>query len=190
MRHSRARLQLNRFTSWRKATLISLTKALLIHQSITTTAAKAKAVKPFIEKLISLGKKNSLSARRLAYKILGNHGLVGLLFKDIGPRFANRIGGYTKILRLGSRRGDNAQLVILTLTEIKEKKPKKIKAEAKEEKEKKPEEIKEELKPPEEKEKKVKAEIAVKEKTVVTKKPVKNFLGGLRKIFKKERDSL
>lgn len=190
MRHSKARLQLNRFTSWRKATLISLLKALLIHQSITTTLAKAKAVKPLIEKLISLGKKNSLNTRRQAYKILGNHRLVGLLFKDIAPRFANRIGGYTKILKLGLRRGDNAQLVILTLTEIKERKPKKIKIEAKEEKEKRPEAIKEEVKLLEEKEKKIKAEIAVREKRVVTKKPIKNFLGGLRKIFKKERDSL
>ena len=142
-----------------------------------------------IEKLISLGKDNSLFAKRQAYRILGNHKLISLLFNDIAPRFTNRIGGYTRILRLGARRGDNAQLVILALTEIKEKekRPKKIKAET----EKKPEPgtIKEE-RPLEEKEKKPKTEAAVKEKPPITKKPGKKFLGGLRNIFKKERDSL
>ncbi len=128
MRHGKAKLRLNRFTSWRKATLASLARAMIIHQKIKTTNAKAKAVKPLIEKLISLGKKNSLFAKRQAYRILGDHKLVSLLFNDIAPRFANRIGGYTRILKLGSRRGDNAQLVILALTEIKEKVHKKPKA--------------------------------------------------------------
>lgn len=187
MRHLKARLQLNRFTSWRRATLISLAKALIIHQSIRTTRIKAKAVKPFVEKLISLGKKNSLSAKRQAYKILGNHRLVSLLFNDIAPRFTDKPGGYTRIINLGARRGDNAQLVILALTEIKEKKPKKIKSEEK----KKPETIAPELAKeglPEEK--KPKAEVAVKERPPITKKPAKRFLRGLREIFKKERDAL
>lgn len=182
MRHAKKRLQLNRFTSWRYATLVSLSKSLLIYQSIKTTKTKAKAVKPFIEKLITLGKSNSLSAKRQAYRILGNHKLVSLLFNDIAPRFTNRLGGYTRILNLGLRRGDNAQLAILALTEIKEKKPKKIKVEA----EKKPEAVQE--RPLEEK--KPKAEVAVTEKIPVIKKPAKKFLGGLRQIFKKKRDSL
>ncbi len=130
MRHAKARLQLNRFTSWRKATLISLTRALIIHQQIKTTLHRAKAAKPLVEELISLGKKNSLFAKRQAYKILGSHKLVSLLFKDIAPRFTNRIGGYTRILNLGLRRGDNAQLAILALTEIKERESKKVKTEA------------------------------------------------------------
>ena len=192
MRHAKAKLRLNRFTSWRQATLTSLAKALLIHQRIKTTNAKAKAVKPLIEKLISLGKNNSLFAKRQAYRILGDHKLVSLLFNDIAPRFANRIGGYTRILNLGSRRGDNAQLVILALTEIKEKRPKKPKVGAqKKEAEKKPEILKEGLpkeQPPEEKE--PKAEIAIKEKPPISKKPAKKFLGGLRGIFKRGRDSL
>lgn len=189
MRHSKTRLQLNRFTSWRRATLISLTKALITHQRIKTTMHKAKAAKPLIDRLIFLGKKNSLSAKRQVYRILGNHRLVSLLFNDIAPRFANRIGGYTRILNLGTRRGDNAQLAILELTEIKEKEPKKIKIKT----EKKPEIIEEkpikEERPKEEKPK-IEPVTAVKEKPPITKKPAKQFLGGLRRIFKKERDSL
>lgn len=192
MRHSKARLQLSRFTSWRKATLISLSRAVIIHQRIKTTSAKAKAVKPLVEKLISLGKKNSLSAKRQAFKILGDHRLVSLLFKDIAVRFGNRAGGYTRIINLGSRQGDNAKLVILALTEIKEKKLKKPKVEAeKKEPEKTPEILKEGLQkegPVEEK--KPRTEISVKEKPPISKKPTKNFLGGLRGIFKRERDSL
>ncbi len=184
MRHKKTRLQLNRFTSWRKATLISMAKALLIHQSIKTTQIKAKAAKPLIEKLITLGKKNSLAAKRQAYSILGNHKLVSLLFSEIAPRFSNRVGGYTRILNLGTRRGDNARLAILEFTEIiKEKRPKKIESSA----ENKPEIIKE---GPFLEEKKPKAEAALKEKPPITKKPARNFLGGLRSIFKKERDSL
>jgi len=191
MRHRKAKLQLNRRTSWRKATLTSLAKALLIHQRIKTTKAKAKAVNPLIGKLISLGKNNSLFAKRQAYRILGDHKLVSLLFNDIAPRFSNRIGGYTRILNLGSRRGDNAQLVILALTEIKEKGPKKPKVEVEKKEAQKPEILKEGLpkeQPPEEK--KPRAEIAIKEKPPISKKPTKKFLGGLRRIFKKERDSL
>lgn len=178
MRHRKSRLQLNRFTSWRKATLISLAKNLLIHQSIKTTKIKAQAAKPLIEQLISLAKLNTLTAKRQAYKILGNHREVSLLFNDIAPRFNNRLGGYTRVLNLGPRRGDNAELVILELTEIK-KKEKKIPKE----------EIKAEVKPEEKKEKKPKPEVGVK-KPPITKKPFKRFLGGVRGIFKKERDSL
>ncbi len=192
MRHSNARLQLNRFTSWRKATVISLARALLIHQSIKTTSVKAKAAKPLVEKLISLGKKNSLSAKRQAYSILGEHQLVSLLFKDIAPRFANRKGGYTRIINLGSRRGDNAKMVILSLTEVKEKIQRKPKLQAeKKEAEAKPEMLKEELpkeQPPQIK--KPKAEALAKEKLPISEKPPKKFLGGLRGIFKRERDSL
>jgi large subunit ribosomal protein L17 len=169
--------------------LLSLARNLLIHQSIKTTKTKAKAVRPLIEKLISLGKENSLFARRKAYKILNDHKLVSLLFNDIAPRFNNRIGGYTRILTLGARRGDNAQIVILELTEIKKKERKLLKKEkeVKPEEEKKPQ-ISEEK--PEEAEKKPKTEVAVKEKPPITKKPPKKFLRGIRNIFKKERDSL
>lgn len=179
MRHRKSRLQLNRFTSWRRQTLVSLVSSLFIHQSIQTTRQKAYAVRPLAEKLISLGKENSLAAKRQAYRILGNHQLVSLLFGDIAPRFNHKIGGYTRIFNLGIRRGDNARMAILELTEIKKKERKKT---VKLEKEVKPEETKgvREAKP-----------TGVREaKPPITKRPKGKFLGGLRSIFKKERDSL
>ncbi|MFH1269610.1 MAG: 50S ribosomal protein L17 [Candidatus Omnitrophota bacterium] len=187
MRHAKARLQLNRFTSWRKATLTSLARALIIHQRIKTTKAKAKAVNPLVEKLVSLGKSNSLSAKRQAFSILGDHRLVSLLFNDIAPRFTNKAGGYTRIINFGSRRGDNAQLVVLAFTEIKEKIRKKPEAKVHKETQK-PEMPKQEELPPGEK--KAKPETAVKEKPPISKKPLNKFLGGLRGIFIKKSDSL
>lgn len=176
MRHAKSRILLNRFTSWRRATLRSLAKNLLIHQSIKTTKTKAYAVKPLVDRLISLAKQNSLTAKRQAYRILCDHRLVSLLFNDIALRFNNKIGGYTRILNLGNRRGDNAELVIIELTEIKKK-----------ERKKKTQGVKEK---PQEEKPKPKPEIFVKEKPPITKKPSKSFFGGLRRIFKKERDSL
>jgi len=192
MRHRKSRLQLNRFTSWRKATLNSLARSLIIHQSIKTTKAKAQAAKPLIEKLISLAKANTLAARRRAYRILGEHRLVSLLFTNIGPRFSRRVGGYTRILNLSTRRGDNAQMVILELTEIlklQRKKPKKEK-EVKEIKEVKTEEAPAFAKEKPVEEKKTKTQVEVQEKPPITKRPPKKFLGGLRNIFKKERGPL
>src|SRR4030042_3512971 len=121
MRHRHKRLQLNRFTSWHRATMKSLARSLLLSQSIKTTLQRAKAARPLIERLISLAKENTLSAKRQANKILDDHVLVSLLFNDIGPRFLKRTGGYTRIINLGSRRGDNAKTVIFELTEIKKK---------------------------------------------------------------------
>lgn len=184
MRHRKSKFQLNRFTSWRKATLINLAKNLIIHQSIKTTKTKALAVRSLIEKLISLGKVNTLSAKRQAYEILGNHRLVSSLFNDVAPLFANRVGGYTRILDLDRRQGDNAELVILEFTEIKKKeKRKKVEREK---------EIKSELEkePQVIEEKKPKIEAQVLEKPPIIKKPAKKFLRGLKSIFKKERDSL
>ncbi len=185
MRHGKKRLQLNRYTSWHKATLKSLARNILIYQSIKTTRAKAFVVKPLVEKLIQLSKDNTLAAKRQAFKILCDHKLVSLLFNEIGLRFKHRTGGYTRILNLGKRRGDDADMVLFELTEIIKKEIKKVKkTEAA-----KPEQAEEtsvtEVTP--------KAEEAVKkekEKRPVSKKPSKKFLGGIRNIFKKERDSL
>ncbi len=187
MRHKNKKLLLNRFTSWRKATLISLSKALIVNQSIRTTLAKAKAAQVEVEKLITTAKKNTLSARRDAYAILGDHNMVKQLFNEITPRFKERLGGYTRIIRLGSRRGDNAEVVILELTEIKKKdiKAKKVKT-GKEEKVTPAETIQTETKGAGE----AKGQKETKEKPLATKKPDKNFFKGLRQIFKKERDSL
>jgi len=171
---------------------VSLVKSLLIHQSIRTTRAKARAVKPVIDKLVSLARKNNLAARRQAFRILQDHKLVSLLFGDIAARFSNNFGGYTRMLSLGTRRGDNAELAVLELTVIKKK-------EAKPAKKEKSEQVKAEAKPeagqkkPEkaQEEKKAKTEVLTKEdRPPITQKPTKKFLGGLRNIFKKERDSL
>ena len=185
MRHRLARLQLNRFTSWRKATLKSLCQSLITYQSIKTSLHKAKAVKPLVEKLISLAKQNTLTAKRRSFKILGDHKLVSLLFNEIGPRFKNIQSGYTRIINLERRRGDNAQIVVFQLTEIKKKEASKPKPqkEIKTEGEKKTELAKE--KPSEEK--KTGTTTKVQEKPPIVKKPTKTFLGGLRNIFKKER---
>lgn len=186
MRHKKAKLQFNRFTSWRKSTLNSLARSILIYESIKTSLHKAKGVRPLIEKLISLSKVNTLAAKRQAAQVLGDHKLTSKLFNEIGPRFAQRKSGFIRIINLGRRRGDNAQMAILELTEIKKKEPKKPKKakEIKPEEEINPEILKE--KTAEQK----KPEVSVKEKPPIAKKPSKKFLGGLKNIFKKERDSL
>ena len=197
MRHSKKRLQLGRFGAWHRATLNSLARSLFIYQSIRTTKTRAKAVQPHVEKLISLAKENTLSARRRAFKVLQDHRLVNLLFTDIAPRFAERKGGYTRVLNLGPRRGDNADMAVLELVEIKKKEkkhPKKLKAaepqaqgEKLEAAQEKPHAAKE--KPAEEKKQEPKAK--EKEKPPIhTKEPTKKFFGGLRTIFRKKSDSL
>jgi large subunit ribosomal protein L17 len=189
MRHRKSHSLLNRFTSWRKATLSSLARGILINQRIQTTKVKARSVKPLVEQLVSLAKKNDLAAKRKAFSILNDHQLVKLLFSDIGPRFKSRTGGYTRLVNLNRRRGDGAEMAILELTEIKEKEVKKPKSKSKEAVEGPTAQAPQQEAPSEEK--KPRTETAVKEeKPPLTKKPSKKFLGGLRGIFKKERDSL
>jgi len=194
MRHKIKRLQLNRFTSWRRATLKSMAQNLLTHQSIRTTKTKALAVKPMIDKLITLGKQNTLTAKRRAFDILGDHKLVSLLFSDIAQSFTDRSSGFSRIRILNRRRGDDAQLVILELTEIKKKEIIKPEVKTKEKEpvpEKKPQVPPEKEKPAEPKKPKKEAAVATEAKRPpIEKKPTKKFLGGLRKIFKRERDSL
>lgn len=189
MRHKKKRLQFNRFTSWRVATLKSIVRSLFIYQSIKTTRAKALAAKSLTDRLITLAKENTLSAKRRAFRILGDHRLVSELFNNIGPRFNNRKSGFTRVLNLAARRGDNAALALLELTEIKKKELKR----PQKQKETKEEGINPELtkEKPSLEEKKPKAEAKAPEKPPVVKKIApKKFLGGLRNIFKKERDSL
>ncbi len=191
MRHKKSRHQLNRFTSWHKATLNSMARSIIIYQRINTTLAKAKAARTLIEKLITLAKEDTLANKRRAFKVLNDHKLVSLLFNDIGPRFKNRVGGYTRILNLGVRRGDNASLAILELTEIKKDEKKSVKLEkAKEIKLRQEKKAGAETEQPVVEEKHAKKDGHVSEKPDAEKKPTKKFLGGLRGIFKKERDSL
>jgi len=192
MRHAKKRLQLSRFTSWHEATIKSLARNVILNQGIKTTLSRAKASRQTIEKLISLAKENTLFARRQAQEILGEHKLVNILFNEIGPRFSKRSSGFTRIIGLGKRRGDDAEMVIFELTEIKKKEVKKAKV-AKEAKvqpaqsaDDKPEEKPVKEKTAEEK----KQEPTVKENPAKDKKPQKKFIGGIRSIFRKKSDSL
>lgn len=189
MRHAKKRMQLSRFTSWHDATIRSLVRNMVICQSMNTTLTRAKASKPLIEKLITLGKKNTLFARRQAQKVLGEHKLVNLLFNEIAPRFAKRNSGFTRIIGLGKRRGDNAEMVIFELTELKKKEAKKIKPVKDEKLEPTPVDVEPDQKKSAVEQKK-ESRIAIKDNPVDEKRPQKKFMGGLRTIFKKKSDSL
>ena len=193
MRHAKKRLQLSRFTSWHDATIRSLARNMIICQSIKTTLVRAKASKQLIEKLVTLGKKNTLFARRQAQKVLGEHKLVNQLFNEIAPRFAKRNSGFTRIIGLGKRRGDNAEMVIFEFTELKIKESKKPKSAVKLTKEVKGQAAQEDIEAIENKsiaEQKKESKTAIKDNPIDEKKPQKKFMGGLRTIFKKKSDSL
>ena len=116
MRHQRQRYQLSRSASHRKALLMNLVKELVDHERIRTTEAKAKAVKPEVERLITLAKRGDLHARRQALSALGQDKFVVYkLFEEIAPRYAEREGGYTRILKLGPRKSDSTEMVFLEL---------------------------------------------------------------------------
>jgi large subunit ribosomal protein L17 len=117
MRHHRSGKKLGRDSAHRKALYSNLAGALIEHGRIKTTEAKAKAVKPFAEQMITLGKRGDLHARRLALAELRSQDVVHQLFADVGPRFAERPGGYTRIVKLGPRYGDAAQMVYLELVD-------------------------------------------------------------------------
>lgn len=130
MRHRVAGRQLSRTTSHRRAMRRNMAQSLIEHETISTTIQKAKEIRPFVEKLITLAKKGKLQHRRRAISLLGNRRIVALedgepvqkgtvvgkLFSELGPRYLDRPGGYSRIVRLSLRRlGDNGQLVLLQL---------------------------------------------------------------------------
>jgi large subunit ribosomal protein L17 len=116
MRHKRDRRKLSRSASHRKALLMNLSREVINHERIETTQAKAKAVKPEIEKLITLGKRGDQHARRQAMAQLGQDKFVVYkLFEEIAPRYAERQGGYTRILKRGPRPSDATEMVYLEL---------------------------------------------------------------------------
>ena len=117
MRHQRTGKKLGRDSAHRKALYSNLAGALIEHGRIKTTQAKAKAVKPFAEQMITLGKRGDLHARRLALAELRSQFVVHQLFSDVAPRFADRPGGYTRIVKLGPRLGDAAEMVYLELVD-------------------------------------------------------------------------
>lgn len=117
MRHLKTGRKLNRTTAHRRAMIRNLLKALIQREQIQTTDAKAKELRRWADRIVTLGKKDTLHARRLAYAQLGSRTLVSRLFDDIAPRFENRAGGYTRIIKLGPRRGDAAPLSLIEFTE-------------------------------------------------------------------------
>lgn len=117
MRHRRHRYRLGRVTAHRWALLRNLLVALFRHERITTTEAKAKALRPLADRMITLAKRESLHARRQVLALVPDVEVVGRLFDTIAARFADRPGGYTRILKNGVRRGDAAPLVFVELIE-------------------------------------------------------------------------
>lgn len=117
MRHAKKGHRLGTDASHRTAMLRSLAAALLEHERIKTTELRAKEVRALVEGLISLGKRGDVHSRRLALAELGDRALVHKLFADVAPRYAEREGGYTRILKLGPRKGDNAAMVIMELVD-------------------------------------------------------------------------
>jgi large subunit ribosomal protein L17 len=117
MRHQRSGKKLGRDSAHRRSLYANLAGALISHGRIKTTQAKAKAVKPFAEQMITLGKRGDLAARRQAIAELRSKDVVRVLFDDVAPRFVDRPGGYSRIVKLGPRHGDAAEMVYLELVD-------------------------------------------------------------------------
>ena len=117
MRHQRAGRKLGRDSAHRKALYANLTASLIEHGRIKTTVAKAKEVRPVAEEMITLGRRGDVPARRQALKFLRSQDVVHKLFSEVGPRFTDRPGGYSRIVKLGPRQGDAAEMAYLELVD-------------------------------------------------------------------------
>ena len=113
MRHGAAYRKLGRTVSHRQAMFANMAASLIKHEQITTTLPKAKELRPFVEKLVTLAKKGDLHARRQAISAVRDVPQVGKLFDTIGPRYAERNGGYIRIMKAGYRHGDNAAMAVI-----------------------------------------------------------------------------
>jgi len=113
MKHGRRYRRLNRTESHRKAMFANMAGSLIEHEQISTTLPKAKELRPIVEKLITLAKRGDLHARRIAASRLKEKRYVVKLFDELGPRYGDRNGGYTRVVRAGYRPGDNAQMAII-----------------------------------------------------------------------------
>ena len=118
MRHHKSGRKLGRDASHRKALYANLTGALIEHGRIKTTIAKAKEVRPIAEQMITLGRRGGVHSRRQALKFLRSQDVVHKLFDDVGPRFKDREGGYSRIVRIGPRLGDAAEMAYLELVDF------------------------------------------------------------------------
>ena len=117
MRHGHAGKHLNRTAEHRIALYRNLSRALITHERITTTVAKAKALRPFVEKLITRARSGTLHDRRQATRHVQQRAIADKLFTEVGPKFQKRAGGYTRILKLGHRKGDGAEMARIELVE-------------------------------------------------------------------------
>ena len=120
MRHSRVINHLGRTSSHRKAMLSNMATSLILHKRITTTTAKAKALRTFVEPLITKSKEDSTHSRRVVFSYLKDKTAVAELFREVSPKVAERPGGYTRILKIGNRIGDNADMCIMELVDFNE----------------------------------------------------------------------
>ena len=117
MRHLKKGRSLHRSSSHRKAMLRNLAVSILLHERVQTTEAKAKEVRRLVERIITWGKRGDLHARRLTVRQVRSRTVVKRIFDDLAPRYSNRPGGYTRILKAGFRHGDNAPMVIMELVD-------------------------------------------------------------------------
>lgn len=117
MRHGHGLRKLNRTSSHRLAMFRNMSVSLIMHEAIKTTLPKAKSLRKVIEPLITLGKEPSLANKRLAFARLRDRDAVVKLFAEIGPRYAERNGGYTRVLKMGHRQGDNAPMAFMELVD-------------------------------------------------------------------------
>jgi len=117
VRHQRSGKKLGRDSAHRRALYSNLAGALIEHGRVRTTVAKAKAVRPIAERMITLGRRGDLHARRQALAYLRSQDVVHKLFSDVGPRFADRPGGYSRIVKIGPRQGDAAEMAYLELVD-------------------------------------------------------------------------
>jgi len=113
MRHNISGRKLNRTSSHRKAMFSNMVNALIKHEQITTTLPKAKELRPILEKMVTLSRKNDLHSRRQAISKLQDNDMVKKLFEVLGPRYAERTGGYTRIIKAGFRYGDSAPMAVI-----------------------------------------------------------------------------
>lgn len=118
MRHKKKFNHLNRTSSHRKAMLSNMAASLILHKRISTTVAKAKALKMYVEPLITKSKNDTTHSRRIVFSYLEQKEAVTELFKEVAPKIINRPGGYTRILRTGNRLGDNAEMCIIELVDF------------------------------------------------------------------------
>jgi large subunit ribosomal protein L17 len=121
MRHRKKSEKFSRSRAQRKALVKSLLQAIIVNERIITTTSRAKYLRAEVDRLIIWGKRGELADRRLAYRVLGDHTMVTKLFDGIAPRFPKTQGGYTRVLSVGTRKGDGASLSLLELTKIEKK---------------------------------------------------------------------